>query len=173
MCSKSHTFARTVYMEKIRVRGRRGEWGRHRQSSFIRSVGVKSAVNNAVWFMAPAPLYESPYCARRRPDWDSFWPLSRVFFPGFSSHGLWPPPQLYSLPISVQKSHVWKQCCECAPLSWCLYIYTLKRKAGVGFTLKPFSLRNWISQIIRKKASTLSEKSTKAFTGTVPCTFLF
>lgn len=115
VCSESHSFARTVYGENNSKRQNsesKGGWERERPSSFIRSVGVKSTVNNTVWFMASAPLYESPYC-----DWDSFWPLSCVFFPGFSSHGLWPPPQLYSLPISVQKGQVWKQWCECALIS--------------------------------------------------------
>ncbi len=127
MCSKSHAFARTVYMEKIRVRGRRGEWGRHRQSSFIRSVGVKSTVNNAVWFMAPAPLYESPYCARRRPDWDSFWPLSRVFFPGFSSHGLWPHHN-YTHFQSLFKRATDGNSAVSVLCFLALCIYTLKRK---------------------------------------------
>lgn len=56
--------------------------------------------------------YESSYCAQGRRGWGSFWPLSCVFFPGFSPCGLWlwPPPQLYSLPISVQNGHAWKQC---------------------------------------------------------------
>lgn len=81
VCRESHSFARTVYGENNSKRQNsesKGGWERERPSSFIRSVGVKSTVNNTVWFMASAPLYESPYC-----DWDSFWPvacfLSRLF----------------------------------------------------------------------------------------------